>query len=368
MQSFQDTQSYDITRTFHKYQTKKQKNKFIIEKLLRLVEVPEIQENIDLWQTFLEYEKEDHEKFLDLLLARPYTKEQIKKEFFTKLNADRYYKLSTRIDSCSDFATMAQCEDCGSNHFVGTKSCKSRFCRVCASKRSLLYLHKYGQILQDHEDMGYNLYFLTFTLKSMWNLDDMLNRFNKTMVRFREDYPIFKNYFDGGLVSREITFNPTEGWHVHIHMICLSKRDMSAGEMIQYNQDLSKAWLQKTQDSYITDCRRVKKKKIGDKVFNTHLLELCKYITDLNDLMTLTDNEFKTVIDTLHRRRLISAFGVLYNYQPQVEQEIENELDDCSFNKLIDSCCAVCGCDRLTLMNFYSLTYDGKVYRLKEKL
>lgn len=275
------------------------------------------------------------------------------KDLEKSLLDSQYFSVAQKILDCSSYTAFAECNNCSSWHYVGSQFCKNRFCFICARKRGLSYLRRYGELLNCYEDKGYKLYFMTITLKNMWDLKEMLDRFNNTFKRFREKYPIFNKIWEGGIISREITYNKSTGWHVHIHGVVLTKEVIT--DLSAYNQEFSNKWLQKTEDSFITNIKPCKSKIKNGKKYKSYLLELFKYITDLKNIKDMTNEEFKIVYDTLHRRRMISTFGILYNKLSSIEKQVEKDTGECSYTSLVDAVCAVCGCDKFTLNRYYTL-------------
>lgn len=284
----------------------------------------------------------------------------------TSLIENPYFKVARRILDCSSYTAFAECNSCSSWHYVGSQLCKNRFCFICARKRGLSYLRRYGELLNSYEEQGYKLYFMTITLKNMWDLKEMLDRFNKTFKRFREKYSIFYNFWEGGIISREITYNNATGWHVHIHAVVLTKETIP--DLSMYNQEFSSKWLQKTEDSFITNIKPCKSKIKNGKKYKSYLLELFKYITDLKSVKDMTDEEFKIIYDTLHRRRMISTFGSLYNQLSSIEKQVDEDASSYNYGSLVDAVCAVCGCDEFTLNQYYTLgvSRDRSIYRFEK--
>lgn len=234
-------------------------------------------------------------------------------------------KHADRILHCSEYTRQATCLDCGTKYWAGTSVCKSRYCNVCSRRRYLAYVRRYKPVFDRwvQSDPTRTLKFVTLTLKSQENLGEMLDTLNWHFKRFREDYPLWTQLVEGGVVSREIK-RGKDGWHVHMHMIICAKGWLE-------KKDLQAAWLQRTGDSYIADVRAVWG---GDKSY----FELFKYILKLSSLETPADLD--TVMSTIHRRRLVSAFGCMYGKvtEEQVEEDVVGKLD------LIGEVCRVCGC------------------------
>jgi hypothetical protein len=111
----------------------------------------------------------------------------------------------------------------------------------------------------------------------------------------------------GGIASYEITNHEENGWHPHVHMICLLTDWID-------QKTLSQEWEEITGDSFIVDIRRIKPTDGGKGGIDiaSGLLEVCKYALKFQD-MTLPDTWH--AYQTLRTRRLVQGFGCLHGIE-----------------------------------------------------
>lgn len=291
---------------------------------------------------------------------RKYVGYQTKNEpTIAKFRKIYYDKDAEKIEHCSEYSNFKVCRACGSHHFNGTKVCKSRFCYVCAHKRGLLYLSRYGDLLKEYERQGYRIKMITLTMKNMENLQEMMDKFNNDFHRFRS-YKLWKNNVLGAVASRETTYNFREdNWHFHIHVLAVMKDGCDIAK-----DDLSDYWKMRTGDSYIVDIRDTRKKLIDGVYWNTDFMELFKYCTKLKEIQTLPDSKFQEMVDGFYKARLLSAVGSMYGKVN--DEEVEQELDSVDMRDLNTLCCAVCECDQFYDREERTRDVRMKVYRLTE--
>lgn len=254
-----------------------------------------------------------------------------------------YIDVAERIEKCCNVSHFLRCPRCGTYHFVDTWNCKNKFCYVCSKKRYLLYVARYMPIFKEYIVKGNKLLNVTFTLKNMENLKEMLERFNKTFKKFREKYAIYYDNVEGAVVSREIT-NIGNGWHVHFHTILVMKVNYNMSDD-RYQRLLRDAWETKTKDSWSIKVKSVFDK--GDGLIKS-ACELFKYMTKLK---MLKRSFMKELYDTTYRRRLISTVGCMYGKVS--DDQIEKELECVETRDIINLCCAVCGLDATKLICEY---------------
>lgn len=284
---------------------------------------------------------------------------------FRQINYDH---IADKINKCCKDTKFMVCPNCGTYHFVSTWNCKSKFCNVCAKKRYLIYLAKYIPIVQDYIKSGHRVLLVTLTLKNMFELDNMLNRFNVTFKKFREKYSLYYNNIDGALVSREIT-NIGHGWHVHMHCLFICKENYNYTDK-EYCNLLKTDWLRKTGDSFQVDVKTVGKSN-NDELRNKSILKsLCETFKYMTKLSQLNVKYLQELFDVTYKRRMISTVGCLYGQV--IEDDVEKEINEKDTRDIANLVCAVCGLEASycsgVIENTLEFSKTGKkVYRFKEK-
>jgi plasmid rolling circle replication initiator protein Rep len=267
------------------------------------------------WEKFKnlkERQKKVTQKFLDI--SSSFSDSVYKKVFF-----DEY----TKLNSCGYFVVSATCVDCGTKHFVGFTRCKSRFCLVCNTVRTVKYIKKVLEV----SNLDVNNYFhAVFTLRNYDDLSKMLDDINKfwrnfynSDKKFRSD---FKSRFLGALRSIEVKRGNDRKWHVHMHMLLIT--DKSFKKDFDF---LRSRW------KFVTNGEGsvwIKQAKTYDVV-----VEVIKYITNLEKVSL---DDLQDIYLSVKNRRLVSSLGILRGVEKKIESEMDSSIvDDISF------VCSVCG-------------------------
>jgi hypothetical protein len=114
------------------------------------------------------------------------------------------------------------CQSCG-HQFVVAERCGNRFCEVCGHhRRNRMVRHITAMLKNVVTTRNLRLRFITFTLPSQ---SDPRSQYKSLVKSFRKlrQRKWWKSNVEGGLSFFEVTFNETKGWHVHLHIIALSK-------------------------------------------------------------------------------------------------------------------------------------------------
>jgi hypothetical protein len=90
--------------------------------------------------------------------------------------------------------------------------------------------------------------------------------------------------------------------------------------------DISDAWRSVTGDSFIVDIRQIKDIHKGVK-------EVCKYIVKSSDLMKMTDEKFRQVIELKKGTRMFISGGCFYNVKLDDDAD---EADDGVFSQFAE--------------------------------
>nr|WP_011117313.1 protein rep [Thermoanaerobacterium thermosaccharolyticum]AAD12628.1 RepN [Thermoanaerobacterium thermosaccharolyticum]prf//1906306A ORF 1 in plasmid pNB2 [Thermoanaerobacterium thermosaccharolyticum] len=275
-----------------------------------------------------ERQKVINDKFLSL-------SNSFKDDFYRKIFFYEYVKLN----SCSYYVVSATCERCNTRHFVGFSRCKSRFCLVCNTVRTVKYIKKVLEV----SNLDVNNYFhCVLTLKNYDDLDKMLDDINMFWRDFyngdRTFRVNFKQRFIGGLRSTEIKRGKNLKWHVHLHLLLITSKEF------RRDFDFLKDRWKKVTDGLGSVF--IKQAKDYDVV-----VEVIKYITNLEKISL---DDLQDIYLSVKNRRLVSSLGILRGVDKKVESEMDSVVDDD-----INFICKVCGYNKY---KFETLLYGDVDY------
>ena len=174
---------------------------------------------------------------------------------------------------------------------VATKSCKLRWCPLCAKKRQWFLV----QQIKPWAESVNRLKFLTLTLKhSDAPLKVQIDNLYKCFQRFRK-LKYLRDHVFGGVWFFQIKKSEKSGqWHPHLH--CLIEADYMP------QAKLSALWCRTTLGSTIVDIRPAgSPEKIAEYAG--------RYSARPSDLKSLSENERIEVVRALHGRRLMGTWG-----------------------------------------------------------
>jgi plasmid rolling circle replication initiator protein Rep len=224
-------------------------------------------------------------------------------------------KLTAQMKDCFNYLLFHDYYTVGQNRLIRATSCKKHLlCAPCAIRRAsksvVGYLDKFKEIMVKNDHL--TPYMLTLTVR---NGESLVERFNhlqnsmKKILKSRRDSARKNTGFnefckiEGAVYSYELTFSKKHGWHPHIHIIVLQKKD----NLIDFNPKnpkesrLSKDWARITKDSFIVDCRPI----YGDPVQG--FIEVFKYALKFSDL---TPEQTIEAYSYLQGKRLQGSFGL----------------------------------------------------------
>lgn len=258
-------------------------------------------------------------------------------DFYRKIFFDEYVRLS----SCSYYVVSATCERCNTKHFAGFTRCKSRFCIICNTVRTVKYIKKVLEV----SNLDNNNYFhCVLTLKNYNDLNEMLVDINSFWRDFYNSDRSFRNEFKkrflGGLRSTEIKKGRDGNWHVHLHLFLISDKG--------FRKDFD---FLKNRWKFVTGGNGsvwIKQAKDYDVV-----VEVIKYITNLEKVSL---GDLGEIYLNVKNRRLVSSLGILRGVQKKVESDLDSVVDDD-----INFVCKVCGYDKY---KFETLLYSDVDYML----
>lgn len=218
-----------------------------------------------------------------------------------------------RVAKCGMMSIDLVRVDGGSRRHALSFLCQDRFCAICARKRSAKLASRYRDLVDEHCHDFYG-HMLTVTYKNSEQLRDR-SRVSKD-IRNLLRRSLWKQYggIVGGLYSLEVT-RGSGGWHPHAHILVFTKLPIASytdGKwLIEFNQQVSEAWLSITRDSYI----------VRGVSWDGHIEEVVKYMTKSPEKMDPVD--LRSIIAWSRGMRSLSAFGCLYG--KEISEDVEEE-------------------------------------------
>ncbi len=212
------------------------------------------------------------------------------REAYALIPGSKSVKRLENFDTCRVRAWFVRHVETGDLR-VAAKSCKLRWCPLCAKKRSWFLVQ---QIKPWAEGVS-KLKFLTLTLKhSNAPLHDQIDNLYKFFQNFRK-LKYVKSNIRGGVWFFQIKKSKESGqWHPHLH--CLLDSNFMDREK------LSQLWQRTTLGSMVVDIRSAGN---ADKVAEY----VGRYSARPSELADLEVSERVEVIMALHGRRLFGVWG-----------------------------------------------------------
>lgn len=192
---------------------------------------------------------------------------------------------------CSSSAWVLRHKTDRSRFKLVANTCRDRLCVRCAGMRTATVRTNLIAFLDGRETR-----FITLTLKHrdvpLW---DQVNRLYKCFRRLRQR-TLWKERVTGGCALLELTYNhQTQRWHPHLHTV------IEGGFLPR--EDLSRAWLDVTGDSWNVDIRLVK-----NDLRAAHYVT--KYLTKPLPTDVLREQHLlEEAVPALAHRRFIVTFG-----------------------------------------------------------
>ncbi|MBO8161992.1 MAG: protein rep [Thermosipho sp. (in: Bacteria)] len=245
-----------------------------------------------------------------------------------------------KLKACGKYISVIECNSCATRHFAGFNRCKSRWCIPCNHAKVLIWVARLYPVLEDWVNKGGYVSMLNFTVRDMENLEDGIQKLNKS---FRDLYNMtrnrkyWKDRFPGGIRSLEVKRGSGSGlWHPHFHCIVLQS---------SYAKDFD--WLRERWEQ-VTSKNFGAHEKVGSvwikSISGKHgilkaILETLKYIIKpeysvYNDFESLSE-----MYIALKGTRQINTWGVLRGISRQVDEDI----DSVEQKKLAEFVCRRCG-------------------------
>lgn len=271
---------------------------------------------------------------------------------FTKFSyqfADKEnYKLTSKVlDTVSDCGSWLEFR----NYYKQDKTklhnanfCKKdKLCPACAMRRASKQVKKvYDTISYSDKLKNKNWYYIVLPVKHniTEDFETVFNRAKdglKTLrysvnnsKKFKKSSSFFSQ-FDGLFYSFEVT-KSDNGWNVHINLLCCSDKEIPGiykythknGQVTYQHQDIMRDWSKYTDNnSYMHSINKLDTSSKDDIIKN--LLEVFKYSLKFQDL---ENKDLLEVYEKTYQKRLLGAFGSLYNIKLDVELENDEVLDE----------------------------------------
>lgn len=244
---------------------------------------------------------------------------------------DELSKLAVQVDDCASYLLFRNYYTVDKVRLAKAYFCKKHLlCPMCAIRRGAktlkAYLDRFDVISDQNPDLELSM--VTLTIKNGDDLEERYNHLQKSVRKYFERRRQWLkkgrgfNEFckvEGAVYSYEIT-NKKNGWHPHIHILTLSRKDNSIDKF-----KLSEEWEAITGDSKIVDVRKVK-----DDV-SSGFMEVLKYAMKFSDL-SLEQNFH--AYQTLRGKRMLGCFGLFWGVKVP-DTLLDDQLDDLPYIELI---------------------------------
>ncbi len=249
-------------------------------------------------------------------LADISTKGKLGRKSYKVLESLEVQKLEGDLCGCGNWMLFRHYYKIDLVRLANIKTCKKPLmCQLCAIRRASkslqAYLNRFEVIVAEKPDL--KPYFLTLTVTNGNDLKErfehLKSSFNKYNLRRRKFLFSGKGFCElnkvhGAVYSYEFT-NKDNGWHPHLHILCLcNPNDLpdfpigGTGKQ-KSNSKLSLEWGKITKDSFIVDFRPID----GINGF----IEVFKYALKFSDLSPELNYEAYRI---LKGKRLTGAFGL----------------------------------------------------------
>lgn len=253
-------------------------------------------------------------------------------------------------------STLQSVADCGSwltfrNYYNIDKTTlhtanfckKDKLCPACATRRAAKQVKKVYNTISSSEELKKKYwYYIVLPVKhnSSEDYETVFNRAKDGLKKLRfaineskkkKNSKNFFSKFDGMFYSFEVT-KSKNGWNVHINLLCCSDNEIEGiytytqkdGKTTSQHKDIMRDWSKYTDnESFMHSINKIDTSSKEDLIKN--LLEVFKYALKFQELK---NEDLFEVYEKSFGKRLIGAFGSLYNIKLDVELENEDLLDE----------------------------------------
>lgn len=217
----------------------------------------------------------------------------------------RHSAKKRRIRECCNMAVFRKDLESWHKSLMSANFCKyDRICIACATKRAIRMIKRFEQWIANNSLYGKKRYYIVLTIKhtkddQLKDLMEKLMEAKKVMARkYRNSKrsnhknKSFFHYFDGMVISIEISHRWKNWRHPHINILSCSDynipvdigkyRSANKNEPSKTNEKLKNEWLAITWDSYIHNIRKI---NVKSNHFTTSWIgEVFKYAIKFSDL------------------------------------------------------------------------------------
>lgn len=265
---------------------------------------------------------------------RPWRGKRRATELLALAYADVDTHKAQRLSSCATQLGFALCEG-GCKRLVAANFCRVRLCPMCTWRRGLkVYAQARSVVEHIH---GYAYLFVTLTIRNVsgGELSAAIDGLFEAWDRFSRRKRIARAWC-GGMRTAEITHNVDprskdyDTYHPHLHVLVAVRRGYFSGRSYITQAEYTALWRAAARIDYdpIVHVERCKSTTAAA------LAECCKY--SVKDADYILPDDWDLTVDTvrildaaLHRRRLVSWFGIFSD----VRRELA--LDDAEDGDLI---------------------------------
>lgn len=231
------------------------------------------------------------------------------------------HKLLRELRECGNYLVFREYVETGRIRLHAMRSCGHHLlCPFCAIRRGVKLVNRYHEKLQTvlQENPGLVPHMLNFTVRNGVDLHQVFAHLQHAVRelykrRYRNRESEAKKILGAAWAYEFKRGSGSDLWHPHSHAVVLCRREAPLDQW-----RLSAEWLEITADSFIVETHPM----YGDP--RDAFMEVFKYALKFGDL-PLADNW--TGYQTLRRRRLIGAAGLLYGIDEPTDltdDEFEN--------------------------------------------
>lgn len=256
-------------------------------------------------------------------------------EFHDPMEFHDVVKLTHELEGCANWMLFHHYYTIDKVRLANMKTCKKHLmCPLCAIRRGSKALQAYLERFEviSSENPVLRPYLLTLTVTNSDDLSERFEHLQKSFKKYtdrRRDADKKKrgycelNKVHGAVFTYEFT-HKDNGWHPHIHMVCMCDPN-DLPDFPQFTKDgnlkkqskLAQEWLSITGDSYIVDIRAIE----GDPIEG--FIEVFKYALKFSELSP-EDNYH--AYRTLRGKRLQGSFGLFWGVK--VPEKMTDDLFD----------------------------------------
>ena len=240
------------------------------------------------------------------------------------------------IRHCSEVLTFKVQTETGERTLNEIYTCKSKFCPICASRRSTLLRNQTMKVVDKilEEDPTTRFIFLTLTTENVPGSDigKEVDHFVKSLQRIfskgngaiKESAKLRSSVL-GTMRHIEVTYSiQRDDYHVHAHVIIAVKDSYFSSENYLTQKDYQELWKKAAKLDY-NPIVHVKAIHGKGKVLESAVAETAKYATKMSNILCLPEEKAVEVLSYmqvgLFNRRLVGHTGTFYKLRRELKLE-----------------------------------------------